>query len=53
MPEGRHPSTYELQNSQLPQQDQAVWEKVCGKDIAGQGDVESIKNWPSKLTLDE
>ena len=32
--------------------DSAAWFKVGGKDIAGQGDVEKIKNWPSRFTLD-
>ena len=28
------------------------WYKVDGKDIAGQGDVEKIEDWPSKFKLD-
>ena len=47
--------SYENENVQNPPmlwQDQVVWEKVRNKDIPGQVDVESTKDWPSKFTFD-
>ena len=29
------------------------WTKLLGKDVAGQGDVYHIPNWPAKHTLDQ